>query len=119
MTIQIKASSEQYFIAVLLKISHIQCDSKHGIIVIILTSFITSKHAITCSWRADSMERRRLKKDREIKGRGRLEQANHALFIASHVDVLRGSSRVPAPRASADLSGKNVDQSQHTLDLGS
>ena len=26
--------------------------------------------------------------------------------VASHADVLRGSSRVPAPRTSADLSGK-------------
>ena len=27
-------------------------------------------------------------------------------LLASHVDVLRGSSRVPAPQTSADLSGK-------------
>ena len=27
-------------------------------------------------------------------------------MLASHADVLRGSSRVPAPRTSADLSGK-------------
>ena len=32
------------------------------------------------------------------------------LVVASHVDVLRGASNVPAPRMSADLSGKNVDQ---------
>ena len=29
-----------------------------------------------------------------------------ALVVASHADVLRGSSRVPAPRTSADLSEK-------------
>ena len=29
-----------------------------------------------------------------------------ALVVASHLDVLRGSSRVPAPRTSADLSEK-------------
>ena len=37
---------------------------------------------------------------------------------ASHADVLRGSSCVPAPRTSADLSGKNVDQSQQTSRSG-
>ena len=29
-----------------------------------------------------------------------------ARALASHADVLRGSSRVPAPRTSADLSGE-------------
>ena len=38
--------------------------------------------------------------------------------IASHADVLRDSSRVSAPRTSADLSGKNVDQSQQTSRSG-
>ena len=33
-------------------------------------------------------------------------------------DVLRGSSRVPPPITSADLSGKNVDQSQQTSRSG-
>ena len=48
-----------------------------------------------------------------------------ALFIAgshychdSHRVVLRGSSRAPAPLTSADLSGKNVDQSQQTSRSG-
>ena len=37
------------------------------------------------------------------------------LALASHADVLRGSSRVPVPLTSADLSEKkNVDQSQQT-----
>ena len=63
-------ASEQYFIAVLLKISYIECGSKDGIIVIILTNFITSKHAIACSWSADSRERRGVKNEREKKGRG-------------------------------------------------
>ena len=67
-------ASEQYFIAALLKISYIGCGSKDGIIVIILTDFITSKHAIACSWRADSRERG------GVKGWGRLEQANYALI---------------------------------------
>ena len=48
------------------------------------------------------------------------------LALASHADVLRGSSRVTVPLTSADLSEKkNVDQSQqtswskkYTLDLG-
>ena len=44
------------------------------------------------------------------------EQALH--LGASHADVLRGSSRVPAPQTSADLSGKNVDQSQQTSRSG-
>ena len=74
-------ASEQYFIAVLLKISYIECGSKDGIIVIILTNFITSKHAIACSWSADSRERRGVKNERENKWAGRLEQANHALII--------------------------------------
>ena len=39
-------------------------------------------------------------------------------IIASHADVLRGSSHVPAPWTSADLSGKNVDQSQQTSRSG-
>lgn len=56
------------FIAVLLKISYIQCGSKHGIIVIILTNFITSKHAIACSWRANRRELRGVKKERDNKG---------------------------------------------------
>ena len=40
--------------------------------------------------------------------------------IASHEHVLRGSSRVPARRTSADLSEKkkNVDQSQQTSRSG-
>ena len=40
--------------------------------------------------------------------------------IASHAHVLRGSSRVPARRTSADLSEKkkNVDQSQQTSTSG-
>ena len=38
--------------------------------------------------------------------------------LASHADVLRGSSRVPAPQTSADLSGKNLDQSQQTSRSG-
>ena len=63
-------ASEQYFIAVLLKISYIECGSKHGIIVIMLINFITSKHAIACSWRADSKERRGVKNERENKGAG-------------------------------------------------
>ena len=29
-----------------------------------------------------------------------------SLHVASQADILRGSSRVPAPRASADLSGR-------------
>ena len=73
-------ASEQYFIAVPLKISYIEFGSKHGIIVIILTNFITSKHAIACSWRADRRERRVVKKERDNKRAGRLEQANHALI---------------------------------------
>ena len=40
-------------------------------------------------------------------------------LLASHVDVLRGSSSVPAPQTSADLSGKKVDQSQQTSRSGS
>ena len=43
---------------------------------------------------------------------------NH-LVVASHADILRGASNVPAPRMSADLSGKNVDQSQQTSRSGS
>ena len=39
-------------------------------------------------------------------------------IIACHADVLRGSSHVPAPWTSADLSGKNVDQSQQTSRSG-
>ena len=39
-------------------------------------------------------------------------------YLAFHADVLRGSSRVPAPRTSADLSGKNVDESQQTSRSG-
>ena len=38
--------------------------------------------------------------------------------LASHADVLTGSSRVPAPLTSADLSGKTVDQSQQTFRSG-
>ena len=38
-------------------------------------------------------------------GNRRLEATAEAK-LASHADVLRGSSRVPAPRMSADLSGK-------------
>ena len=38
--------------------------------------------------------------------------------LASHADVLTGSSRVPAPLTSADLRGKNVDQSQQTFRSG-
>ena len=34
--------------------------------------------------------------------------------IASHADVLRGSSRVPAPRTADFTEKKNVDQSQQT-----
>ena len=33
-------------------------------------------------------------------------------LIASHADVLRSSSRVPAPRTSADLSGKTRTHSR-------
>ena len=61
-------ATEQYFIAVLLKISYIECGSKHGIIVVMLTNFITSKHAIASSWRADSREQRGVKNERESKG---------------------------------------------------
>ena len=41
--------------------------------------------------------------------------------IASHADVLRGSSRVPAPRTSTDLSEKKKTKTNHSrlLDLGS
>ena len=41
-------------------------------------------------------------------------------IIASHENVLRGSSRVPAPLTSADhdVSGKNLDQSQQTSRSG-
>ena len=46
------------------------------------------------------------------------ELVKTAQTLASHADVLRGSSRVPAPRTSADLSGKNVDQSQQTSRSG-
>ena len=39
--------------------------------------------------------------------------------VAFHADVLRGSSRVPAPLTSADLSGKkSEDQSQQTSSSG-
>ena len=39
--------------------------------------------------------------------------------LASNADVFRGSSGVPAPLTSADLSGeKNVDQSQQTSRSG-
>ena len=42
------------------------------------------------------------------------------LALASHADVLRGSSRVPAPLTSADLSGKKTKTNHSRLpDLGS
>ena len=39
-------------------------------------------------------------------------------MIASPADVRRGSSRVPVPLTSADLRGKNVEQSQQTSRSG-
>ena len=41
------------------------------------------------------------------------------LYLASHADVLRGSSRVPAPLASADLSEKKTTNHSRLPDLGS
>ena len=38
--------------------------------------------------------------------------------LASHADVLRGSSCVPAPLTSTDLSGKNVEQSHQSSRSG-
>ena len=38
--------------------------------------------------------------------------------VAFHADVLRDSSRDPAPQTSADLSGEKVDQSQQTFRSG-
>ena len=41
-----------------------------------------------------------------------------AWVLASYADALWGSSRVPVPQPSADLTGKNVDQSQQTSRSG-
>ena len=68
-------ASEQYFPVV--PVYHLHCGSKHGIIVVILTIFITSNHSIACSWPSESKELCELKKVRENRG-GRLEQANHS-----------------------------------------
>ena len=38
--------------------------------------------------------------------------------LASHADVLRGSSCVPAPLTSTDLSGKNLEQSHQSSRSG-
>ena len=40
------------------------------------------------------------------------------LTVACHADILRGSSRAPAPKTSADFSGKIVEQSQQTSRSG-
>ena len=84
-------ASEQYFIAVLLKISYIEGGSKDGIIVIILTNFITSKHAIACSWSADSRERRGVKNERENKGAGAAwnRLITHSSLITWHATIQR------------------------------
>ena len=50
-----------------------------------------------------------------------LRIADSTKALASHADVLRGSSRVPAPRTSADLSGKKRRPitADFQIDLGS